>query len=690
MRPRLWAALIASFLFTATAPRADEGMWTFDNPPLKLWKERYNFEPSASWLEHVRLASVRLSDGGSGSFVSRRGLVMTNQHVAASQLQKASTPERNLVRDGFYARTEAEEIKCADLEINVLVGFEDMTRRVRGAVKPGATDTEAAEQRRAEISRIEKTSTDQTGLRSEVVTLYNGGEYWLYQFKRYTDVRLVFAPEEQTAFFGGDYDNFTFPRHDLDIAFLRAYENGRPAEVPHYFAWSAKGPADGEFVVISGNPGSTDRLMTMAQLRYQRDTGNPLQKQVWTTRREILVRYSGLGQEQARRAASTIRSLANSLKRLIGQQDGLLNPRLMGRKEEEETKLRQAVANKAEWQRDYGDAWNRIELAYRELPGKAKQLAFATLAPSRLGSMASTLVRYAEEIPKPNDRRYEEFQESKLETLKFSLLSPAPMYPDLEEANLAGWLAEAEKILGPSDPFVRAALSGSTPAEAARIAVRGTTLADAAARKTLLDSGPAGIAKSQDPLLALARRVEPVIRDLRAWQDDKIRSVETAAGQKIAEARFAVYGKSVYPDANFSLRLGYGKVLGYEEDTTLVPFMTTFYGLYDRAFGFQEKPPYNLPPRVKEAKDRMDLSTPLNFVYSGDTIGGNSGSPVINRNGEIVGLNFDSNVQKLPNRYMYIDESEGGRAVAVHSAGIIEGLRIIYGADRIVSEILGK
>jgi hypothetical protein len=362
----------------------------------------------------------------------------------------------------------------------------------------------------------------------------------------------------------------------------------------------------------------------------------------------------------------------------------------MGRKEADEQALRQAIAKKPDWQREYGGAWGRVELAYKDLPSRAKQLAVSTLAPSRLGTLASTLVRYAEEIPKPNDRRYEEFQDSKLEALKFALLSPAPIYPEMEEAILAGWLAEVEKTLGSSDPFVRAALSGATASEAAKKAVQGTALGDPAARKALFEARPAAIGRSQDPLLALARRIEPVIRELRAWQEEKIRSVETAAGQKIAEARFAVYGKSVYPDANFSLRLGYGKVLGYEEDTTLVPFTTTYYGLFDRAIGFQERPPYDLPSRVKEAKDRLDLSTPLNFVYSGDTIGGNSGSPVINRNAEIVGLNFDSNLQKLPNRYLYIDESEGGRAIAVHSAGIMEGLRKIYGADRIVSEILGK
>ncbi|HXG65418.1 MAG TPA: S46 family peptidase [Blastocatellia bacterium] len=681
--------IILTFISYVPAPRADEGMWTFDNPPLKQWKERYNFEPTQQWLDHVRLASVRLNDGGSGSFVSPNGLVMTNQHVAEGQLAKLSTPERDLVKNGFYARTYAEELKCPDLEVNVLVSYEDVTARVKGAVKPGAADKEANEQRRAEIAAIEKESTQKTGLRSDVVTLYSGGEYWLYRYKKYTDVRLVFAPEAQIAFFGGDYDNFTYPRHDLDVAFLRVYENGQPARTEHYFKWSASGPKDGEFVVLSGNPGSTSRLLTVAQLHYQRDVGNPLQKEVWTARRDALIRYAATSEEAKRRASGGIRSLENALKRLVGQQEGLMNPRIMGKKEAEEKALRAAVASKPEWQQAYGDAWERVAAAYKELPAMAKRLAYSTLAASRLADMASRLVRYAEEIQKPNDKRYDEFRDSKLASFKFEMLSPAPLYPAMQEAALAAWLEDARKALGDNDPFVKAALQGKTPAEAAKAAIGGTKLTDVAARKALLEGGEAAIEKSDDPLIALARRVEPVIRELRAWQEENIKSVETGAGQKIAEARFAVYGKSVYPDATFTLRLSYGRALGYEEDTTLVPYKTTFYGLYDRAQSFDFKHPYDLPERYLKGKDKLDLATPLNFVYTADTIGGNSGSPVINRNAEIVGLNFDSNIQKLPNRYLHIEDEEGGRAVAVHSSAIIEALRRLYDAQKLVDEILG-
>jgi len=690
MMKRIWAAAALTLFILQLSLTADEGMWTFDNPPRKQWKERYNFAPSDQWLENVRLASVRLNDGGSGAFVSPNGLLMTNQHVASGQLQKVSTPERDYTLEGFYARSREEELKCPDLEINVLVSFENVTKQVQGAVKPGAPDKEANEQRKAMMATIEKESTDKTGLRSEVVKLYSGGEYWLYRYKKYTDIRLVFAAEEQIAFFGGDPDNFTYPRYDLDVAFFRVYENNQPLKTEHYFKWSAAGPADGEFVILSGNPGSTSRLLTIAQLKYQRDVGNPLQMQVWTSRRDALAAYAKTSPEAARRAGEVRRSLENSIKRLVGQQEGLQNQRMMARKETEEKDLRAQIARRPDLQKAYGGAWDRIATAYAALPAMAKRGAFTTIAPSRLGQIAQTLVLYSEETQKPNDRRYDEFRESNLESLRFSLLSPAPIYKDMEEAVLAAWLAEAQKTLGANDPFVKAALQDSTPAGVARAVLGSTKLTDVAARKALLEGGADAIAKSDDLMIQLARRIVPVYRELRAWNEANIQSVDTSAGQRIAEARFAVYGKTVPPDATFTLRLSYGRVLGYEEDTTFVPYKTTFFGMYDRARSFDEKPPYNLPRRYREGMSKIDLSTPLNFAYTADTIGGNSGSPVINRNAEIVGLNFDSNIQKLPNRYWYVDESEGGRAIGVHSAAIIEALRKLYGAQQLAQEITGR
>jgi len=671
--------LTLSFLINVLPAFGDEGMWTFDNLPLKQWKERYNFEPTQEWIDHVRLASVRL-EGGSGSFVSPDGLLITNQHVAGGQLAKLSSKERDLVKNGFYAPTEAEELKTPDLEANVLISFENVTDRVQAA----------ADNRRNAIARIEKESFDKTGLKSEVISFYSGGEYWLYRFKKYTDVRLVFAPEEAIAAFGGDYDNFTFPRHDLDITILRAYENGQPAKTPHYFKWSETGPKDGEFVIASGNPGSTARLLTVAQLRYQREVGNPLQKKVWTLRRDILESYAKRGDEQRRQAAGGIRSFNNSLKRLAGQQEGLLNPRMFARKEDEEKALKSELAKKPELEKLYAPAWTQIEKAYAGLPKMANRLAFSTLAPSRLATIAQQLVRYGEEIKKPNETRYPEFTDARLESFKANLLSPAPIYTELEEAALTAWLEEAVKTLGANDPFVKAALGDAAPSEVVKRAVNETKLKDVAERKALLDGDADALAKSTDPMIALARRVEPVARELRDWNEEQIVKVEATEGEKIAKARFAAYGRTIAPDANFNLRATYGRVKGYEEDTTLVPFKTTLFGLYDRAEGFGETPPFSLPARWREGRAKLDLATPINFVYTADTIGGMSGSPVINRNAEFVGINFDSNLQKLSNRYWYIEEEEGARAVAVHSAGILEALRKLYDADALVRELTGK
>ena len=686
--------IIAVILFTtsfATLPVtfADEGMWTFDNPPLKQWKERYNFEPSAAWLEKVRLASPKIGTA-SGVFVSPNGLIATNHHVASSIISKLSTKERDLMKTGFYAKTQADELKAQDSEITVLLSYEDVTARVHTAAKAGTDDADAAAKRRAEITAIEKACGPSASLKCEVVSLYSGGEYWLYKSKIYTDVRFVMAPEEQAAFFGGDYDNFTYPRHALDFAFLRVYENGQPAKTPNYLKWSAAGAQDGEFIVVSGYPGSTARLLTVAQLAYQRDIGNPLQRKIWETLRGSLETYSKLGDEQFRQASAGLRGYANSLKRLAGQQDGLLIPRQFARKEAEEKDIRTRLAARPELEKQYAPAWTNISKSYEALPAMANRLSFSTLAVTRLGTIASQLVTYSVEKAKPNEKRYPEYSDARIEALKRSLLSPAPIYPEMEEAVLIGWFEEARKTLGNNDPFIKAALGDADTAEVVRRAVRETKLTDPAERKALLEGPADAIERSTDPMITLARRTEPIVRELRDWNDKNIRNVEATNGTKIAEARFAVYGKSMPPDANSQLRLSYGAVRGYEEDTTLVPYRTTFFGLYDRAFGFGEKSPYELAPSLKTRKDRVDLSTPLNFVYTADTIGGNSGSPVINRNGELVGLNFDSNMQKLSNRYWYIEDAEGSRAIGVHTAGILEALRKVYDAPELAAELVGR
>ncbi len=682
--------LLLSFALSVPVAFADEGMWTFDNPPLNQWKERYNFEPSKEWLDNVRLASPKVN-GASAGFVSPNGLIATNHHVASAYIERVSSKERDLLKTGFYAKKHADELKIPDASASVLQSFENITERVHNAAKAGKTDAEMAAKRSAETSAIEKEcAANSAGLRCEVVSFYSGGEYWLYRNKVYRDIRLVMAPEEQAAFFGGDYDNFVYPRHDLDFTFLRAYENGKPAATPNYFKWSKTGAADGEFVLVSGYPGSTARLLTVSQLTYQRDIGNPLQKKVWELRRKALEDYSKQGDEQHRQAWPGMRGFANSLKRLEGQQDGLLNPRNFARKVAEEKDLRDKLAAKPALNKQYAPAWKNIAAAYAKLPAMANRLAFSSLAASRLATMAQQIVTYKIEIQKPNETRYPEYRDTRLDAFRTSLLSPAPIYLDMEEAALTSWLKEAVKTLGANDPFVKAALGNADAAEVARRAIRETKLVDPEFRKTFVTGNGSGTMAPDDPMIALAKRVEPIIRELRAWNEANITNVETANGTKIAQARFAVYGKTMPPDANSTLRIEYGKVLGYDEDTTLVPYKTTFYGLFDRAYSFGDKSPFDLAPSLRERREKIDLSTPLNFVYSADTIGGNSGSPVINRAGEIVGLNFDSNNQKLSNRYWYIEENEGSRAVGVHTAGILEALRKVYDADSLANELLGK
>jgi hypothetical protein len=680
--------LAAAVLLAAAFTWADEGMWTFDNPPLKQIKERYGFTPTQAWLDHVRLSSLRFNDGGSGSFVSPHGLVLTNHHVALGQLQKVSSPQKDYVTDGFYARTPVEELKCPDLEVNQLVSVEDVTRRVQGAVKPGMSDEAALKARKAEIAKIEKESTDKTGLRSDVISLYQGSEYWLYRYKKYTDLRLVFAPEQQIAFFGGDPDNFTYPRYDIDFALFRVYENGQPVDSTNYLKWNAKGAADGDLVFVSGNPGSTARLDTLAQIETLRDYSLPLYLQILRRRLEVAKAYSARGPEEARQATGLIFGIENSIKGITGRYEGLLDKNLIAKKQKEETEFRALVASKPEWQAAYGGAWDDIaqaEAKYREM---IKPLRFRSVSWARLSALAGAIVRYVAEVKKPDGERLEGFHDSQLDSLRFRLFSPAPIYPQFEETQLAANLAYSREMLGDDDPFVKAVLGGRAPEEVAKEAVAGTKLADPAFRKSLVEGGEAAVEASTDPMIVLARKADPFGREMIKSYENNVESVETPAGEKIGKARFAAYGKAMYPDATFTLRLSYGAVKGYPMNGTIAPPETTLYGLYDRAYSFDLKPPFDLPQRYMEGRSRLDLTTPVDFVSTCDIIGGNSGSPVIDRQGELVGLIFDGNIESLVGDYVYNEENN--RAVAVHSAVIIEVLRKLYDAGPLADELEGK
>ena len=665
----------------------DEGMWTFDNLPLKTLKDKYAFAPTPEWLDHIRLSSVRFNDGGSGSFVSGNGLVLTNHHVAAGQLQKLSTPKRDYLKEGFYAATRVQELKCPDLELNVLASIENVTERVRAAVKPGQNDQQALDARRAEISRIEKESLDKTGLRSDVVPLYAGGEYWLYRYQKYTDVRLVFAPEQQAAFFGGDPDNFTYPRYDLDMAVFRVYDKGRAVSSPHYLKWSPKGAAAGDLVFVSGHPGTTDRLKTLAQLEFLRDVLYPISLATIERRLGALRAYAARGSEQARQTTDFVFGLENALKALTGESRGLSDPEIFEKKQRDEKEFRGLIDANAEWKAAYGSAWEDIARAEGRARELYKPFRFRALRGSTIAGQAFTIVRYVQEIEKSDAERLDGFHDSQLESLKFGLLSPAPLYPDMDVAVLADSLQQSLEELGADDPFIKAALAGKTPAEVAKAAIGGSKVADPAFRKSLVEGGKAAVMASTDPLITLARNVEPIIRQTNKSFEDDVESVEASAGEKLGRARFAAYGKSAYPDATFTLRLTFGTVRGYPMNGTQAPPMTTFFGLFDRAQSFGMKPPFNLPPRYTQRRAQLTLSTPLNFVSDCDIIGGNSGSPVINRDGQLVGLIFDGNIESLIGNVVYNGNSN--RAVAVHSAGMIEALRKLYDAGALADELQG-
>ncbi|HOH07982.1 MAG TPA: S46 family peptidase, partial [bacterium] len=625
-------------LLSAALATADEGMWTFDNPPTKQLQEKYNFTPTKEWLDHVRLSSVRFMDGGSGSFVSPNGLVMTNHHVAMGQLQKMSTAEQNFVATGFYAPTPEQEAKCPDLELNVLVEMVNVTSRITGAVKPGMKPADALKARKEEQARIEKEYSDKTGLRCDVVSLYNGGEYWLYQYKRYTDIRLVMAPERQIAFWGGDDDNFTYPRYDLDMAFFRVYVDDQPLSTPDYLKFNAAGAENNELVFVSGHPGSTSRLDTYTMMEMQRDYSYPMTLEMIQKRLDVLRSYSKKGPEQERRALGQIFGLENSKKALGGQYQGLLDAKLMAKAKADEEAFRARVNANPEWKKAYGDGWKTIEKVIAKQKKEFGSRSYGSLAlSSSFARYAQTLVFAAAERKKPDMERLDGYHDVQLERAKLRLFSPAPIYKDLEEAIFTSMLQMAVDKAGTADPIVSAVLKGRSAEKAAQEMIAATTLDKPDVRKALFEGGAEAVAQSTDPFIVVIRELEPMLRERQEKSRKETESLLTPASEKIANARFAVYGKNMYPDATFTLRLSYGAVKGYPMNGTKAPYKTTLYGLYDRALGFDQEGAWALPPRFWDRQKDLDLSTPANFVCTADIIGGNSGSPVINLNAELVG-----------------------------------------------------
>ena len=687
------ALLLALFSFQTLniTALADEGMWPFNNVPRAEIKKKYGFDVTDEWLNKVRLASVRFNNGGSGSFVSPNGLVLTNYHIVEDIVGEVSTPEKDLAKEGFLAKTQAEEIKAPSLELNQLMSIEDVTARVNGAVKAGATDAEAFAARRAEISAIEAESTKATGLRSDVVTLYQGGQYNLYRYKKYTDVRLVFVPEFQAAFFGGDPDNFNFPRFNIDMALVRIYENDQPVHPENYFKWSTAGSKEGSLVFVTGNPGSTSRLYTVAHLEQLRDTSIPIILRLLERREAMLKKYMAMGDEQTRQAQNELNSVQNSLKVYRGQLKGLKDPALIARKQKEEDALRKSIAANPERQKMYGDAWDAIAKAEQAYPTYIRERRIFDQAAgfnSVLFGFARGLVRLAEENTKPNAQRLLEYTDARRASLELALYSPAPIHEDFEKLKMADSLGFMVELLGADHPLVKQVLDGKTPEARAEELISGTKLNDPAFRKELAAGGKAAIDSSTDPMIVVARLIDPKARELRKRYESEVTGVERANYARIARALFETEGTKLYPDATFTLRLSYGQVAGYMENGKKVAPFTTLGGLFARADAFKRRFPYNLPQRWYDKKSALDLNTPFNFVSTNDIIGGNSGSPTINQNGELVGLIFDGNIQSLVGDFMY--DPSVNRAISVDSRGMLEVLRKVFNANDLVGELTGQ
>jgi hypothetical protein len=699
MKRILWLlplALVTIMLQTNELP-ADEGLWLFNNPPKEHLKKKYNFDAPQTWYDHLQKSSVRFPHG-SGSFVSADGLVMTNHHVGLGALQtltgltnekaKNEKDKKDYVRDGYYARTLADEFKAEGMELNVLQEISDVTDRVKAAVKKDMTPEQAFIARRGEIAKISAEATKGKDERADVVTLYQGGKYHLYKYRRYTDVRLVFAPEQQIAFYGGDPANFAYPRYDLDVCLFRVYENDKPAKIEHYLKWSKNGVSDDELVFVSGHPGNTDRLNTVADLEYQRDVLYPSLLQL-LNRREVLYTIYGMqSADHERKSKEDLFSVANSRKARYWGLVGLQDAEIMNKKKAQEKALREAVEKNPDL-KDLAGAWKAIESIQQVRIEHGKR--FNILEKGRgfnsaLFGYARQIVRAVDEMQKPNAERLSEFGEAGLATLKFGLFSDEAIDNDFEIAKLGDSLGFMCEQLGYKDPLVQKVLAGKAANVRAYELVAGSKLGDAKVRKQLFEGGKTAGNASTDPMILLAKLVDADARKVRKILESQFAEPNAQAYDKIAQAKFAIEGASTYPDATFTLRLSFGQVKGYVEDGKKVPFETTFEGLYQKAEADKNRPPFDLPQRWIARKDKLNLKTPFNFVCAVDIIGGNSGSPVVNKNGEVVGLIFDGNIQSLVWDFVYTDVQ--GRSVAVCSQAIPEALRAVYDAPDLADELV--
>ena len=683
-----FAVASCTLILTAAAAHAAEGMWTFDNAPKAAIKQQLGVEVSDAWLQRVQRSITRHESGCTGSFVSPDGLVLTNHHCVIQCLSDLSTKDSDYLAEGFNAASRSAERKCPSEILSVLVEMENITTRVNAATR-GLADAKANEARKRELSTLEAECSSGAGsLACESVTLYQGGQYFLYKYKRYDDVRLAFAPHDAIAAFGGDPDNFNFPRWCLDFGLLRVYENGQPASTPDHLQWRTDGPAAGEPVFVAGHPGSTDRLLTVAQLEFQRDTSLPSLVVRNTELRGRLIQWGKSGAEPLRISQDTLLGIENSLKVYRGLQQALLDETLLEQKQREERQLRARLAKNPKLAARIGDPWSQIDTAYgryREIHARYLFLEAGAGFAGQLFDYARELVRGAAEHSKPNPERLREYADSNLPKIAAAMLAQTPVYPEFEQLQLSFSLDKMREALGPDDVIVRRLMSAESPDTLAQKLVSGSQLADARLRKQLWEGGMTAMAASSDPMIVLARDIDADARAVRKIYEDEVQAPTAAAQEKIASARFALLGTGAYPDATFTLRLSYGAVQSWREGSAEVPNFTRLQRLYERTTG---QAPFKLPKLWLDARNQLDPNTPFNYVTTNDIVGGNSGSPLVDASGRLVGLAFDGNIHSIAGSYGY--DSKLNRTVAVHPKIIITALKDIYGATSLAQEILGR
>ncbi len=679
-------ALILIAILCSSSSFADEGMWLYNAFPTAKVKAKYKFTVTRPFLDHLRLSSVRM--GASASFVSPDGLVFTNHHVGAGCVHNLSTATHDYIKDGFYAATREQEPRCPGIEVQNLLEIRDITADVQQAAQPNMTDAEAGSAQRAAMSRLESQCSDPAkNIRCETVTLYSGGLYHLYKYKKYTDVRLVMAPEFDAAFFGGDPDNFTYPRYDLDITFFRVYENGKPVHIDNYLPFTTAGVKEGDLVFISGHPGSTGRLLTESQLAFLRNVSYPARMKQLKQTIDTLLAFGTESPENARAAERVLFGAQNSYKAITGYNAGLTDAATMAHKKSEEDKLRKTVAADPKL-KQYAPAWNEIATAMQWQRENFIRLNWQSdsAIPGLFANYARTLVRLAAELPKPSDKRLRGYQDQNIPSIEGSLASTAPLSRPLEIHQVTVALTNLQENLGPDNDFVKTVLAGKSPAERAAELINGSHLDDPKFRQELYKGGKVSIDAAADPMIILLKQIDPVTRTTRKDLEDHVESVVRRNGALIAKARFELYGTNVAPDATGTLRLSYGTVKGYVEDGKKVSYYTTFAEAFEHEAAHGAKPPYLLPESYHRAKDKLDLDTVLDTANTGDSIGGNSGSPVVNTKGEIIGILFDGNIQSLPWNFQF--EDEVGRSVLTDSRAVIESLRKIYNAAPLADELI--